>query len=129
MAALTLFIFSLLVSTTFAIEDPDKTQVVETEERPAFQALPLQLGADRKQFYFHVYYHEIFDGANKNSETVINPNSAFPNFGQIGILDVPMWSDLNEQKLIARMQGPNFQSDQTTLGWHLSCNIVFELPE
>ncbi|KAF3327431.1 dirigent protein 22-like protein [Carex littledalei] len=128
MAALTLFIFSLLVSTTFAIEDLEKPQVVEKEERPAFQALPLRLAADKKEFYFHVYFHEIFDGVKKTTETVISPNNDFPEFGQIGIMDVPLWSDLNEKTLIARMQGAALQSDQNTYGWHLSCSIEFELP-
>ncbi|XP_078182219.1 dirigent protein 20-like isoform X1 [Carex rostrata] len=127
MAALTLFIFSLLVSTTFAIEDLEKPQVVEKEERPAFQALPL-LAADKKEFYFHVYFHEIFDGVNKTTETVISPNTDFPEFGQIGIMDVPLWSDLNQKTIIARMQGATLQSDQKTYGWHLSCSIAFELP-
>lgn len=109
MAALTIFIFSLLVSTTFATEDLEKAQVVEKEERPAFQALPLQLDAATKEFYFHMYYRE--------------------NFGEIGITDVLLWDDLNEEKLVARMQGPIFQSDGATYGWHLNCSIEFELPE
>lgn len=109
MAALTIFIFSLLVSTTFATEDLEKAQVVEKEERPAFQALPLQLGAATKEFYFHMYYRE--------------------NFGEIGITDVLLWDDLSEEKLVARMQGPIFQSDGTTYGWHMNCSIEFKLPE
>ncbi|KAJ1690682.1 hypothetical protein LUZ63_014837 [Rhynchospora breviuscula] len=128
MAALTLFIFSLLVSTTIAIEDLKNTQFTDKEERPVCQALPLQLNADRKQFYFHVYFHEIFTGPNRTTTTAANPNSDFPNFGQILISDVPLWGHLNGTNLIARFQSVATQSDQKTFGWHLSFHIEFELP-
>ncbi|KAJ4758389.1 Dirigent protein [Rhynchospora pubera] len=129
MAALTLFIFSLLVSTTIALEDFQNTQGTEKEERPAFQALPLQLNADLKQFYFHVYLHQIFDGDKKNTITAISPNSDFPNFGQLSIMDAPLWGYLNQTNLIARAQGVSIQSDQKTYGWHMSFNIEFEMKE
>ncbi|KAJ4799224.1 Dirigent protein [Rhynchospora pubera] len=128
MAALTLLIFSLLVSTTIAIEDFQSTQCTDKEERPAFQALPLQLNADRKQFYFHVYFHEIFTGSKSTTTAAVSPNSDFPNFGEIGIMDVPLWGYINGTNLIARLQGAAIQSDQKTFGWHLSFNIEFELP-
>ncbi|KAJ1703295.1 hypothetical protein LUZ63_003074 [Rhynchospora breviuscula] len=128
MAALTLFIFSLLVSTTIAIEDFQNIQCTDKEERPAFQALPLQLNAERKQFYFHVYFREIFTGPNSTTTIAASPNSDFPNFGEIGIMDVPLWGHLNETNLIARFQGAAIQSDQKTFGWHLSFSIEFELP-
>ena len=76
-----------------------------------------------------MYFNEIFDGPKKTTATVISPNSDFPNFGEIRMMDVPLWDSLNEKKVVARMQGTALQSDQTTYGWHLSCNIVFELPE
>jgi Dirigent-like protein len=126
MAALTLFIFSLLVSTTFSIEDIENSQILGKEERPAFHALPLRLEAEKKEFYFHLYFHEIFDGPGKTTETVINPNPDFPNFGEILIYDVPLWDSLNEKTLIARAQGAAFQADQNTYGWHLTFDIVFE---
>jgi Dirigent-like protein len=127
MASLTLLVFFLLVSTTIAIDETQTTQVFEKEERPAFQALPLQLAAEKKEFYFHVYFNEIFSGKGKNSETIISPNSDFPNFGDIGIMDVPLWADLNQNKLIARAQGAAFQANQNTYGWLVNYNIVFEL--
>ncbi|KAJ4747811.1 Dirigent protein [Rhynchospora pubera] len=117
------------MSTTIAIEDFQNTQGTEKEERPAFQALPLQLNADLKQFYFHVYLHQIFDGDKKNTITAISPNSDFPNFGQLSIMDAPLWGYLNQTNLIARAQGVSIQSDQKTYGWHMSFNIEFEMKE
>ncbi|KAJ4730695.1 Dirigent protein [Rhynchospora pubera] len=128
MAALTLSIFSLLVSTTIAIEDFQNTQFTYKEEWCPFQTLPLQLNADRKQFYFQVYFHEIFTGPNSTTTAAANPNSDFPNFGEILIMDVPLWGHLNGTNLIARLQGVATQSDQKTFGWHLSFHIEFELP-
>ncbi|KAJ3707841.1 hypothetical protein LUZ61_011546 [Rhynchospora tenuis] len=113
MAALTLFVFSFLASTTIAIEDFQNTQFTDKEER---------------QFYFHGYFHEIFTGPNNTTTTAVSPNPDFPNFGEISIFDVPLWGYLNGTNLIARCQGAGIQSDQNTLGWHLSFNIVFELP-
>ncbi|KAJ1700424.1 hypothetical protein LUZ63_000203 [Rhynchospora breviuscula] len=128
MAALPLFIFSLLVSTTIAIENLQNTQVIDVEERMTFRALPRQL-TTHKQFYFHVYFHEIFYGPNNTTVTSARPNSDFPNFGEISIFDVPLWDSQDANKLIARAQGASIQSDQKTIAWHLSFNIVFELPE
>jgi Dirigent-like protein len=84
---------------------------------------------DKKELYFHLFFREIFEGANKTTETVIDPKSDFPNFGETAIMDVPLWDSLKSEKIIARAQGVSAQSDQKTLGWQLSFNIVFETPE
>jgi Dirigent-like protein len=92
-------------------------------------ASPSELYGDKKELYFHLYFHEIFEGANQTSVRVIDPKSDFPNFGETWIMDVPLWDSLKAEKIIARVQGVSVQSDQKTIGWQLSFNIVFETPE
>lgn len=90
-----LFIFPLLLSTTFAIEYLENTHEVIKEERPTFQALPLKLG-DTKEFYFHVYTHEVQP-----------PNIPF----QINVIITKDFTCLD------------FKSMTTHIRWHMSLSL------
>jgi Dirigent-like protein len=126
MAALTLSVFFLLASTALAIDETQNTGAVK-EERPAFQALPRQLLGGWIEFSFHLYLNEIFSGPDNTTETVVSWNSEYPNFGDIMIMDEPLWDDLKKTKLVARAQGAAFQANKNVFSWLLAYNIVFEL--
>ncbi|KAJ3696019.1 hypothetical protein LUZ60_001396 [Juncus effusus] len=117
MAFLRLFLFTLLVSTTLALN---------LEEITPFSATttlvngPLQYN----RVNFTLYFHQIFE---TSTITIFNPNPEdYPNFGQTNVMDVPLFDGTaSNASLIARWQGLAVQSDVETVGWHLSFSVVF----